>query len=104
MKTTVSLLLVLLCCLTAAAQTQTLTGTFDSLEFGDYAHVNIADQRGEIHSFWLGNDPSLSKFVDHPEKYQGAPVKVHWHAVKRNIPEAGGEMEIEEAFRIELLD
>jgi len=104
MKKLLTLLITLALCLTVQAQTRTLIGTFQSLEFGDYAHVQIADQKGEVHSFWLGNDHSLMKFVDNPQQYEGKPVKVHWHTVKRNIPEAGGEMEIEEATRIEVLN
>jgi hypothetical protein len=88
----------------SAEPSNILKGTFVDLEFGDYAHVQVEDASGSLHSFWLGNDRSLSKFVDNPESFKGKQVKVYWHTVKRNVPEAGGEIEIEEATRIDVLE
>lgn len=97
-------LLLLLLSSCALADLQVLNGRFVDLQFGDYAHLQVRDERGEIHSFWLGNDRSLVKFVENPERYKGCPVKVHWHKVTRHIPEAGGDMELDEAVRIEVLE
>ena len=89
---------------TSAASAEILVGRFLDLEFGDYAHVTIVDNAGNNHSFWLGNDRSLEKFVTDTDKYRNKNVRVHWHKVNRHIPEAGGDMEIEEVTKIEVLD
>lgn len=85
------------------AEPSVLTGKFVELQMGDYAHVEILDGAGKSHNFWLGNDPSLAKIVEHPDWYQGKKVKVTWQKVNRNIPEAGGSMEIEEVSKIEVI-
>lgn len=97
------LLLSLFLCAGALAEPSVLTGKFVELQMGDYAHVEILDGAGKSHNFWLGNDPSLMKVVEHPDWYQGKKVKVTWQKVSRNIPEAGGNMEIEEVSKIEVI-
>lgn len=96
-------MLLLLLTLPALAKNHVLVGKFVDLEFGDYAHVLIEDAKGEQHSYFLGNDPALEKFVTDTDRYRGKRVRVHWRTVNKNIPQAGGEMEIEEAFKIEVL-
>lgn len=81
---------------------QVFVGKFVEIQVGDYAHLNVVDGKGNERSFWVSGDSSFEPFLEQPEKYRGKQVKVHWHKVKRNIPEAGGEMEIEEATSIEL--
>lgn len=93
----------LLLLLAVSASAEILEGRFLDLQFGDYAHLEIEDTKGQTHSFWLGNDRSLEKFVTDTEKYRGKRVRVHWHKTERHIPEAGGSMEIEEATKIEVL-
>lgn len=104
MKRSVLILLVLLLTLPTLAKPNILVGQFIDLEFGDYAHVQIRDNKGKDSSFFLGNDPSLEKFVTDTDKYRGKRVRVHWHTITKDIPQAGGPMEIEEAFKIEVLD
>lgn len=87
-----------------AGPEQVLTGTFVELQFGDYAHLQVRTDKGEERSFWLSNDPSLVKVVENAESYRGKRIKVHWHKVTKDIPQAGGAMELEEATRVELLE
>lgn len=102
-KSLITIALSILLTIVAFAQSNVLTGKFVDLQMGDYAHVEILDAAGESRNFWLGSDPSLNKVVEHPEWYRGKKVKVTWHKVTRNIPEAGGNMEIEEITRLEVL-
>ncbi|MEW6281886.1 MAG: hypothetical protein AB1758_24990 [Candidatus Eremiobacterota bacterium] len=86
-----------------AAEQQTLVGTFVDLEWGDYAHITIRDARGEERSLWVGNDDSFKPVLEKPSAYKGKKVRVTWHTVTKDIPEAGGKMEIDEATSIELV-
>lgn len=103
MKRYLLLVLMLLLALPALAAPQVLTGTFVGIEMGDYAHLLVKDQNGEERSFFVSNDKSFMPFIENPEKYVGKKVQVTWHLVKKHIPEAGGEMELEEATSIKLL-
>lgn len=85
------------------AESKIMIGTFLDVQFGDYAHLQIKDLRGDEHSYFLASDPSLEKFVTDTESFKGKKVRVHWHTVTRDIPEAGGPMEIEEAFKVDVL-
>ena len=80
---------------------------FVEFSFGDYAHLNVMNETGGTESFWLSKDPSWAKFVEvymeTPSLYNGKDVKVYWHEVERNIPEAGGTMKLKEAIRMEFL-
>lgn len=89
--------------LALAADTSTMKATFLGIEQGDYFHLNVKDDKGEERSFWISSDDSFKPFLDKPESYAGKKVEVTWHRVKREIPEAGGEMEIDEAVSIRLL-
>lgn len=86
-----------------AAQAEVLKGTFAGIDQGDYVHLNVKNEKGELQSFWLTQDKSFTPFVENPKKFQGKKVEVTWHKVTRDIPEAGGKMEIEEATSIKLL-
>jgi len=87
----------------AVAQDHVLAGTFQTISLGDYAHLQVVDDRGLERSFFVGRDPSFKPFVEHPEKYAGCRVRVRWHRVQRYIPEAGSRMTIDEAISIEML-
>ena len=89
--------------LSTCSLAETTVGTFQKVEFGDYAHLIIIDEKGETRSFWLGNDPALKTLITNSEEYQNRKIRVEWHLVKRNIPEAGGPMKIEEVISVKRL-
>jgi hypothetical protein len=89
--------------LTLSCLAETTVGTFQEVQFGDYAHLIIIDENGEEQSFWLGNDPKLESLITDPEQYEGRKIKVQWHLVERDIPQAGGPMEIEEVISVQKL-
>jgi hypothetical protein len=84
---------------------QVSIGTFVEIEQGDYFHFRIKTEEGEEKSFFVLNDDDTYRTIEaNPEKYKGKKVKVYWVAKKQNIPEAGGEMDIDEYIKAELLD
>lgn len=85
------------------AQDNVLNGTFQKISVGDYVHLEILDDQGKQRSFWVGRDPSFKPFVEHPERYAGCRVRIHWQRVERYIPEAGSRITIDEASSITLL-
>ncbi len=87
----------------APAKTSSLQGTFLNVEVGDYVHINVKDDKGATRSFWITPDGSFTPFVEHPESYKNRRVKVTWRTVRRDIPEHGGPMTINEATSIKLL-
>lgn len=85
----------------AAADEKVTQGTFVEVEWGDYPHFNMTNDKGEEISFWLAPDlPSdqIEKFESGEKK--GAKIEVKWRVAKRDIPESGGMMELEEIFAI----
>jgi len=89
--------------LAAPANTSSLEGTFLNVEVGDYIHLNVKDDKGVQRSFWITRDASFTPFVEHPENYKARRVKVTWRTVRREIPENGGPLTINEAVSIKLL-
>ena len=77
---------------------QTFEGTFQGLEEGDYLHLNVQGASGPT-SFWC-MDAACEGW---DEKPTGTRIKVIWKKVKENIPEAGGEMELEMVISITAL-
>ena len=84
------------------AEVRTLTGAFIDIEMGDYAHLLLEDAEGEQRSFFVSNDSSFDPFLEDPAKFKGRTITITWQSVTRTIPEAGGDMEIEEAVSIKL--
>lgn len=89
--------------LAAPAKTSSIDATFVGVEVGDYVHLNVKDDKGVQRSFFITQDPSFTPFVEHPENYKSRRVKVTWRTVRRDIPESGGAMTINEATSIKLL-
>lgn len=89
----------------ANAAQQEIVGTFLGIEQGDYFYFRLKpDDGSEERSFMvLNTDETYAKIEADPEKYKNAKVKVYWQAKKQNIPEAGGEMDIEEYIKAEIL-
>lgn len=86
------------------AEVSTLTGTFVGVSMGDYAHLQVRDAKGQERSFFvLTGDKSFEPFLESPQNYRGRRIRLKWRRVERNIPEAGGPMEIDEAISIQLI-
>lgn len=84
----------------------TLKGTFVEVQEGDYLHFMVKDEKGELRSFWLSDDIPEAEWMPfltqaHPP---GTKVEVKWKTVVKNIPESGGDMELEEAQEIYILE
>jgi hypothetical protein len=87
-----------------AAGGNVVKGTFTSLEMGDYLHFNMKSDAGEELSFFV-MDLSADQIAPFEEGgMEGKKVEVTWQKVMRNIPEAGGDMEIEEVTNIKVLE
>lgn len=97
------LILSLLLCTQCAFADSILTGVIQKVEAGDYYHLTLKDDKGKVHSFFLGNQKSFEPLLAKPAAYKGKKARVHWHSVEKNIPEAGGKMKIDEATSIEIL-
>lgn len=84
---------------------QETVGTFLGLEQGDYFYFKVKpDDGSEEKSFMvLNTDETYKQIEADPAKYKDAKVKVYWQAKKQNIPEAGGEMDIQEYIKAEIL-
>jgi hypothetical protein len=84
---------------------QVLRGTFVEIQEGDYVHIVIRDQAGNIRSFFIA--PELPASVWEPfigSQHQGKAVEVTWEEVRRFLPEAGAEETIQQATNIRLLE
>lgn len=87
-----------------AAVAAEMTGVFLGIEEGDYAHWRMKDAKGEEISFFiLRPEPSVETALEAPEKFVGKACKVTWKKSMENIPEAGGEMEIEQILGVKWL-
>jgi hypothetical protein len=79
-------------------------GTFSGIEWGDYAHWMMRTTDGkELSFFVMRPDASVEKVMKTPEKYVGKKCRVQWRKTVENVPEAGGEMELEEIVSVEWL-
>lgn len=88
----------------ANSNQQVTEGTFVGIEQGDYFYFKVKPENGDEKSFMvLKGDDTYEKIAANPDKFKDAKVKVTWEAKKQNIPEAGGEMNIEEYIKAEIL-
>jgi hypothetical protein len=86
----------------AMGKVTALKGTFKGIEQGDYGHWNMVDEQGKEHSFFIMQpDESIDKVLEKPEAYVGKACVVQWKKSMENIPEAGGEMAIEQVLSVE---
>lgn len=80
----------------------TTTGTFKGIEFGDYGHWNMLDEKGkELSLFILQPDEAVDKVLAGPEAFVGKKCTVKWKKSKENIPEAGGQVDVEQIVSVE---
>lgn len=84
------------------AAVMTTTGTFKDIEFGDYGHWNMLDEKGnELSLFILQPDEAVDKVLAGPEAYAGKKCTVKWKKSKEDIPEAGGLIDVEQILSVE---
>jgi hypothetical protein len=84
---------------------EVLEGTFLGIEQGDYAYFKVKAANGDEKSLMvLDTDETYQKIEAAPDKFVGKKVKVYWTKSKENIPENGGEMEVEKYLRAEVLN
>ncbi|TSA34770.1 MAG: hypothetical protein D4R65_05745 [Verrucomicrobiaceae bacterium] len=87
---------------TAAKEAQSVDGVFLGIEQGDYAHWNMRATDGrEISLFILRPGNSVSKVLDNPEAFAGRKCRVAWKQSTENIPEAGGNLQVEQILDVE---
>ena len=79
-------------------------GTFQGIEQGDYAYFKVKNAKEEKSLMVLNTDKTYEKISANPKKFIGKKVKVYWIATKQNIPEAGGEIDIEKYVRAVILN
>lgn len=78
------------------------TGTFTGIEEGDYAHWQMRDAKGkELSFFILRPDASVDKVLENPKKFVGRKCRVKWKQSTENLPEAGGDTQIEQILSVE---
>lgn len=99
-KLALAFLWLLLIALPVLAEPQIMRGKLLGVEQGDYAHITVEDESGESHSFFVSNDSSFQQLLEFPEKFTDRQVEIRWQTVERNIPEAGGKQQIDEAMSI----
>lgn len=83
---------------------QTAKGTFQSLDMGDYMHFNMLSNDGQELSFFVMDIPADEIAPFEQGGMEGKSVEVKWRKVTRDIPEAGGAMEIEELTSVKVLE
>lgn len=81
---------------------QSTTGTFLGIEEGDYAHWQMKTEAGkEVSYFILRPDTSVEKVLENPKSYKGKKCRVQWKASTEKIPEAGGDIKVEQILSVE---
>ncbi len=83
---------------------QSTDGTFLGIEEGDYAHWQMKTDGGkEVSFFILRPDASVEKVFGNPKGYKGKKCRVQWKSSTEKIPEAGGDMKVEQILSVEWL-
>jgi hypothetical protein len=82
---------------------QHTSGRFAGIEEGDYYYLNLETPNGEGASFFiLQTDPTLEALLNSPDAYMGKELMVYWQSMVENIPQAGGDIQIERAVAVRL--
>jgi hypothetical protein len=83
---------------------QVATGIFTGLEEGDYTHWLMKTEGGkELSLFILKPDASVEKVLKSPKAYKGKKCRVQWKSSTEKIPEAGGDMKVDQILSVEWL-
>lgn len=80
-------------------KTETAEGVFLGVVWGDYAHWTMRATDGTKLSFFIHGSAGEST-LEAPEKFVGKKCRVKWRRVTRFIPEAGGDMELDEMLSV----
>ncbi|MES0489728.1 MAG: hypothetical protein ABUK01_07045 [Leptospirales bacterium] len=85
-------------------------GYFQSVEWGDYLHVNFRDENGKELNYWYlyqlkpNIDIEISKLKSKgpiPKKLKNSKLKIYWTRRIVYIPEAGQAMQLDELTGLE---
>lgn len=83
---------------------QTLKGTYVTTEVGDYVHAVIKGEDNTEYSFYISADFPEARSAEMMEGlWDGKAVKAQWRKVEKDIPEAGGVMEVDELVALEAI-
>lgn len=87
------------------AVASTIEGVFLGIEWGDYAHWTMSlGQKKEVSYFILQPDATVEKVLENPEGFIGRKCRVVWKKTTEDLPEAGGQVEVEQMVSVEWLD
>ncbi len=78
---------------------QTLTGTFEKIEWGDYLHLYMLGDDSQEYSFFIMQFPGL----DPETLVEGQRIKVTWKNVDEYVSEAQGSFNFDKIIKIELI-
>lgn len=79
-------------------------GTFSGIQEGDYFHWVMKDRKGEERSFFILQPTSaIERVLADPQEYEGRKCRITFKKSKESLPEAGGEVEIEQIVSVEWL-
>lgn len=76
-----------------------LTGVFQSIEWGDYLHMNIKDEDGVDFSFFVLTDTG----VDPESLNSGQKIKVTWQNSDEFLDPPGETVNLDKIITIELV-
>lgn len=68
------------------------SGLFETFIWGDYPYLEIREKEKKV--VFFADEGSWSVLEENSEKLKGIEINVSWIKVKKNIPEAGGEVEL----------
>ncbi|MDX2301371.1 MAG: hypothetical protein NW226_01170 [Microscillaceae bacterium] len=89
----------------ADAGQEVTIGTFVGIDQGDYFYFRVKPDQGEELSLMvLQGDETYRKIEAAPDTYIGKKIKVYWMATKENLPEAGGEVDVNKYLKAEILE
>jgi len=79
-----------------------IEGIYKGVDWGDYLHLNIEDDDGEVHSFFVLRLSEDS--VDVGALEEGQRIRIVWETSVEFLDPPGEEMEVDHVTRIELLE
>ena len=79
-----------------------IEGIYRGVDWGDYLHLNIEDDDGVLHSFFVLRLSEDSVDVEALE--EGTRIRIKWETSVEYLDPPGEEMEVDHVTRIELLE
>lgn len=84
---------------------EVLMGVFTGVEQGDYFHWLLKTEDGRERSFFILHPTAeMNPAMDHPEKFKGMRCRIRWRSSMENLPEAGGDVKVDQIVAVEWLD